>query len=268
MDNDLRIFRKHRKQMIYVFLPAVFFLLFSIVYNPLDILGYYSFGGFTPAVHMVMLSCIIIVTELITRGAVTHIVKKKTYKWSDGFLWCALEVFAIACFFGLYTSLFKKEPFFSVIRDCLNFAYLILVYPYIILALVEVIRNKKADLDFKGASDTEGLMKFYDEHKRLKLTIDKNDILSIAADFNYININYLEGDKIKTFLLRNSMKSQEENAANHGMVRCHRSYFVNPAHVKLLSKEKGGLISAVLDTKEPFTVPVSKQYYGALASLL
>lgn len=268
MDYDFRIYRKHRDQMTCVILPAVFFLFFCLVYNPFQILGYYGFGGFKPAVHIVMLSCIIIVSELLSRGAVTYVIRNKTYKWWNGIIWCLLEIFIIACFFGLYTSLFRKVAFFSILKDCLKFSFLTLIYPYVILALVEVLRNKRSDLDFKGASDTEGLMKFYDEHKRLKLTIDKNDILSIAAEFNYININYLEGDKIKTFLLRNSMKSQEENASNHGMVRCHRSYYVNPSHVKMLSKEKGGLISAVLDTKEPFTVPVSKQYYAALASML
>lgn len=60
--------------------------------------------------------------------------------------------------------------------------------------------------------------------------------------------------------------------AQHGrnrlfIVRCHRSYFVNSARVQALQKDKE-FTYAVLDVPNAHRVPVSKNYYDALAALL
>ena len=55
---------------------------------------------------------------------------------------------------------------------------------------------------------------------------------------------------------------------HHGLVRCHRSYFVNPAHVELLKKDASGYALAQLDCEGAKNIPVSKKYYDALVSLL
>ena len=54
----------------------------------------------------------------------------------------------------------------------------------------------------------------------------------------------------------------------HGLVRCHRSYFVNPAHVELLKKDESGYALAHLDCDGAKNIPVSKKYYDSLVSLL
>ena len=51
-------------------------------------------------------------------------------------------------------------------------------------------------------------------------------------------------------------------------MRCQRSYFVNPAHVKVLWKDKEGFIFADLDVPDLPSIPVSKQYYDTIAALL
>jgi len=115
---------------------------------------------------------------------------------------------------------------------------------------------------------TDSLVKFYDEHKRLKLTIDPAAVISIQADANYVVIRYMDTDRVKEFMLRASMKSVENTVAQHGLVRCHRSYFVNPKYVKLLSKNKDGMITAELLHPEVPSIPVSKQFYQQLSELL
>ena len=70
------------------------------------------------------------------------------------------------------------------------------------------------------------------------------------------------------FVLRSSMKSIEELCASHSLVRCHRSYIVNPEHVRILRKDSRGLLFADLDTPEPVSVPVTKTYYDRLAELI
>ena len=64
------------------------------------------------------------------------------------------------------------------------------------------------------------------------------------------------------------MKSFESDAAKHGFVRCHRSYYVNPRHVKLLSRGKDGIIYTEFIREGVSRIPVSKQYYQKLADML
>ena len=63
------------------------------------------------------------------------------------------------------------------------------------------------------------------------------------------------------------MKALESLCEGKGLVRCHRSYIINPSHVKALSKGKEGLIEAEMDIECP-PIPVSKRMYDDLSSLL
>ena len=67
--------------------------------------------------------------------------------------------------------------------------------------------------------------------------------------------------------LRNTMKRMEETCLKGGLVRCHRSYFVNSARVQALQKDKE-FTYAVLDVPNAHRVPVSRNYYDSLAALL
>ncbi len=268
MNTALRMTKGALPQLIYALLSPAFFIAFTMLYNPFDIKGYFGFGNLGYGFHLLMLSCIILLTLLLTRGLFMLLSRNADLKWWQYALWCLGEAFAVSCFMALYTTLFRtpEANFFQVEADCMKYSFLILVYPYIFLVMWQVISNKENDILSKD-EDT-GLVKFYDEHKRLKLTIDGNSVLYISAEFNYVNINYIESGKVKSFMLRNSMKSMEANAQEHGLFRCHRSYYVNPRHITMISKGKEGQIHAVLDTPDAINVPISKQYYDRLTAML
>ena len=63
------------------------------------------------------------------------------------------------------------------------------------------------------------------------------------------------------------MKRIEELCEKNGIVRCHRSYFVNKTHIKALQKDKDN-IYAILDEPATERIPVSKNYYDHLSALL
>ena len=64
------------------------------------------------------------------------------------------------------------------------------------------------------------------------------------------------------------MKSIDEICQENGLVRCHRSYYINPSYVKVLRKDKEGVILAEIDSTNNIRIPVSKTYYNHLAELL
>lgn len=271
MNNIFRTARGFWPQFVYVLVMPLFFMAFSLVYNPFGIVEYCNFGVLSYGTHLVIFSVIIFLVLLITRTIFLFVSRKYHIKWWRYVLWCIGEAMFCSLFIALYVTLFRwKEaiPYFHVVSECMRFVFLSLLYPYVFLSMWQIIHNKDADLEFKEAVSENSAMRFYDEHKRLKLTIDKSAVLCIKSEFNYLSIFYVDGGNVKNFLLRNSMRSQEENCAEHGILRCHRSYYVNPKHVKVLSRDAGGLTLAILDGPEPMSIPVSKQYYEELSSIL
>ena len=51
----------------------------------------------------------------------------------------------------------------------------------------------------------------------------------------------------------------------HGLLRCQRSYYINPNHIKVLRRDKEGVITAELDVPNQKSIPVSPKYYDAVA---
>ena len=103
---------------------------------------------------------------------------------------------------------------------------------------------------------------------RLKMSIDPAAVLYVSAEQNYVAVHYLDNDTPREFMLRASMKSIAGNPSCRFLVRCHRSYFVNPARIRLLSRNKLGVITAELVCRDVPPIPVSKQYYDQLSELL
>ena len=117
-------------------------------------------------------------------------------------------------------------------------------------------------------ANEEDLVRFADSTGRLKLVIANDVILYVEAQENYVSIHYMEGEKQKEYSLRQSMRGIEELMDKHGIIRCQRSYFVNPRHVTVLRRDKEGLIQAELDVTSSKPVPVSPKYYEQLSRLL
>ena len=267
MNTQLRIGKTYLSQLLYVALIPAFFVGFCFLYDPFGMKAFYQVGGMSFGFHFLMLACILLAILALTRLVFSALYKHIPFKWWHYVLWCFGETFIFACFMALYTTLFYGGQFnyFVALSKGFKFSYLILVYPYLFLCLIQVIRNKDSDLN---AEPSDTLVKFYDEHKRLKLSIDPGAVICIQADANYIIIKYMDAGRIKEFMLRASMKSIEQTVAGHGLVRCHRSYFHNPKYVKMLSKNKDGIITAELLHPEVDSIPVSKQFYQQLSELL
>ena len=267
MTSKLRVGKSYRSQLLYIVLVPAFFIGFCFLYNPFWMQEYFQAGGMGYGFHFVMLTTILMAILAITRLIFSALYKHIPFLWWHYIVWCFGEVFVFSFFMALYATLFHpgEAGYFAVLSRCFSYAYLILVYPYLFLILVQIIRNKNQDLN---AEPSDALLKFYDEHKRLKLSIDPAAVICIQADANYVIIRYMDAERVKEFLLRASMKSVENTVTQHGLVRCHRSYFVNPRFVKLLSKNKEGMITAELLQAEVPSIPVSKQFYKQLSELL
>lgn len=272
MNTPLRVSRGYASQVKYAVLMPAFFFMFIFVYTPFEFKEWFDVGGKSWTFHLLMLTLIMAGGLALTRLVFSFLYKYVPFKWWHYVVWCLGEVLFCSFFFALYSSLFYLKnggmSYFNSLSYCFQFTFMTMIYPYLTAILLRIIDNKSKDIEAAGKEPEEGLVKFYDEHKRLKLTIDPSAILYVGADANYIKIHYLESDRVRVYQLRNSMKSFEADARKHGLVRCHRSYYVNPRHIKVLSRGKDGIIYTEFTRDGLERIPVSKQYYDQLADML
>lgn len=256
-----------RKHLITAFAIPFFFAIFIIAYNPFYLADLVDYGVYPPAVHMILLSCTLMVTLVISR-LIYHFVEKANgrLKWWQDMIWCISEVFAASFFVALYMSLFSHVLYFECLAYAIGIMYAVLIFPYSILCLTEALVYRVEE--GKTEKDPQNIIHFYDENKKLKLVIAASSVLFIKADDNSVRIHYIDAGKLKVFPLRTSMRSLEDLALKYHLVRCQRSYYVNPSHVKILRKDSDGFIFADLSIEGIESIPVSKTYYDNLSSIL
>ena len=249
--------------LLHVFAMPVFFLGFILVYQSQWMNEFLDAG---PGIifNTLMLTSILIVIVGASRIVMTASGRNIRLSWWQYALWSGGEIFVFSCFAALYMALiYGTYGYFPALGECLRLSFATISYPYIIFAILfALIRPDEEEVS------EENLVRFTDTTGRLKLVIAHDVILFIEAKENYVSVHYMEGEKQKEYTLRQTMRGIEELMEKHGIIRCQRSFFVNPRHVKVLRRDKEGFIQAELDILNSCPVPVSPKYYEQLSKML
>ena len=252
--------------LLHVLVIPIFFLSFVLIYQSEWMVSFLNMGMDSGRLvfNVLMLMCILIGVLCASRIPMTVCRRRLHLTWFPYVLWSMAEVVVFACFAALYMALmYGNYGYFAALGDCMLLAVATITYPYIIITAVTCATYP----DEKEAAE-EDLVRFADNTGRLKLVVANNVILYVEAQENYVSIHYMEGEQHKEYSLRKSMRGIEELMDKHGIIRCQRSYFVNPRHVKVLRRDKEGMIQAELDIPNIAAVPVSPKYYEQLSKLL
>ncbi len=257
-------FRKLTTQAIYVVAVPLSFFAFLLIYRPFDIDEQLQFGRFSFGVHLTLLACILMGSTLLMRTlffVVRSRIDRLTY-----YFWCLLEITVAALFAALYVWLMegREAPYFVVVARVYGWMFPVLIFPYVIVALALFLT---AQYRLAAEEPVEARMRFYDDRKNLKLAVNTASVLCIAAEENYVCVHYLDGEELRKVVLRGSMRGLEPLCTTHGLLRCHRSYYLNPRRVKALRKGRDGGFVADMDGA-PQEIPVSKRYYEFVAKAL
>ena len=250
--------------LLHVLGMPVFFLGFILIYESRWIIEFLDTGTGMVVFNTLMLTSILMGVVGISRIVMVVVAKHHKISWWQYSLWSFAEVFVFSCFAALYMALiYGTYGYFPAFAKCFQLSVATLCYPYIIFAILfALIRPDEEEMA------EENLVRFVDSTGRLKLVIAHDVILYIKAQENYVSIHYMEGNTHKEYLLRQSMRGIEDLMARHGIIRCQRSYFVNPRHVAVLRRDKEGFIQAELDVDSNRPVPVSPKYYEQLSKML
>lgn len=128
----------------------------------------------------------------------------------------------------------------------------------------ELVSMRRRFASESQSAPLEQSINFYDKGGRLSFSTRFANVLYIEAADNYANIHYLNGDKEDTFILHNSLKDLEKEYSGMGLLRCHRGYMVNVVNVKLMRKERSGLVLELATSAK--AIPVSKSYVSAVTA--
>jgi hypothetical protein len=250
--------------LLHVIALPVFFLGFILIYDSFWMDEFLSVQKDMTVFNTLMLTCILLGIMCASRIPLTVFRTRLNWSWWKYSLWSIGEIFVFSCFAALYMALvYGHYGYFPALGECLRLSFATLSYPYIMFALLFAVIRPDED-----AVPEEDLVRFTDNTGRLKLVIAHDVILYIEAQENYVSVHYMEGEKMKEYSLRQSMKGIEDIMGRHGIIRCQRSYFVNPRHVKVLRRDKEGFIQAELDIANSKPVPVSPKYYEQLSKML
>lgn len=255
-----------RSNLVFVIVLPVFWLSFVLLYQPSVLIGLLDMGSGMLNFNATIIMCILLAVMIFSRGVLIAIHRTLKMNWFKFIVWEFVELLMMSFFMALYMALMYQGQYtyFQMVGQCLFYLMVICVYPYVIFDVAFAYQGK---LEEDTLYD-DSLMRFVDGTQKLKLMIASSAVLYIEADENYVHVRYVEGEKLKDYPLRASMKSLEELMQKHGLIRCQRSYYINPQHIKVLRRDKEGMISAELDIPNQKSIPVSPRYYDSLAKWL
>ena len=258
------IFRRFIPQLLHMVVLPIFFFAFMLIHRSLGIeafLGHEWFG-----VHLTIVSCIILLCIGLTRIAYYFLPLQVNY--SLYIFWCLVELVFTSFFVALYLWLVmdKPMPYFEFVTSSFKFLFFTQMIAYVLLGMSLRLYDYHQRASEPELFTTQR-MRFYDNQHNLKLVLTPTSVIYISAEENYVNIFYKENDRVRDYSLRSSMKALDEICQENGLVRCHRSFYINPAQVKVLRKDKDGIMYAEMNA-DVRHIPVSKTYYGQLSEML
>lgn len=254
--------------VIHSLVIPLFTFVFILYYRPYVVYNFMNMENASFGFNSTILFCIIIVSVSITRWGLFALGRCRNISSISYLLWCIGEILIASLFCALYLVLMSRgeHTFFEISGISILGLLTIMVYPYGVLWLCfeRYLRNGETTTSI----DENSLIRFYDEYKKLRFVIAHEAIIFIKSEENYVQIHYLDKNRTKKFVLRSSMRALEEDLSKKGLVRCHRSYFINPAYIKIVHRGDSGLIVAELNQDGFESIPISRKYQGEIMKLL
>lgn len=249
-----------------IIFTASFALVFINLYSPFGVKYWFTVTkwGLLLYSSLVILTGVLVV--VISRVLMYQYCKRNIVSYWLYFVWVLGEVFFMALFYALFEkNILKDNRFFAdILKVSVQNTALVLLLPYSALWLFFSWKDKKQQLEqliqgYPLVDNAKNMIPFHDEKGILRFSVKLENLLYLEASDNYVNVHYLNKEKVGRLLLRNSMKNVEEGLKGTEVIRCHRSYMVNFEKIKVIRKEKDGL-RLEFDLPLTLDIPVSKSF--------
>lgn len=256
----------HKKNIVrQVVFTASFALVFINIYKPFSSSSWYNVSEFMFFVYSSLIILTGVMVVVISRVIMYLYSRQHSISYYKYGLWVFLEILFMSLFYTIYTiSVNRERDTMEVFESSIINTTLVLLLPYASFWLYLGWRESTEKLKMFQSSDKEnnekvGNISFKDERGVLRFSVAKDDVIYIESSDNYVTIHYSNKGKVKNYLLRNRLKNLEKELLDYNIIRCHRTYLVNLDRVKVLRKEREGII-AEFELPDARDISVSKSY--------
>lgn len=268
-----------KSQLVWnVTFAALFSLVFLLVSVPFSHNAWFKLGtsvafGFTVTFFMIALAVVI-----ISKTVMYKLKGRLEMLMSHYVIWNVVEIIMVCALYTAFTYFADRSgrimldgiSLVNVFFNSLVYCAVSLGVPYIFSGMYFAINDKDNTIrlmNFGNVVSDEAIspvdekkITLFDNNGILKLSVSSSNLYYIESDDNYIKVWYKDSKGLlKQYMLRCRLKTVEESFQDSDLMRCHRKYIVNMAHVKILSKEKDGYLLE-LDADKIDPIPVTKTY--------
>jgi hypothetical protein len=247
----------------------VFSVIFLNIYEPFNIGRWYSDSGLIKFLRLSSYGFVIAIVFLFTQFPLRRIFHLQEFKVKNYITWLIIEIALI----NLVYIFLYGNPIGNFMNDLgfsLKYTLLSIWLPYSFAILIVYYKNQRDEIKTlkttAGKPTEKRLIIFKDENGKIKFSVVTNDLLLLESTDNYVSVYYILQNKVQRKLLRNSLKNLEQMLKESAIIRCHRSFMVNPANVEFMQK-KGKKLNIKIKHFER-SIPVSEKYSSPFLDFL
>ncbi len=259
---------------------GVFVFLFLLIFQPFG-LNYYGDGlvGLTLGYGLTCFTSMVILNILIP-NAFSNLFNEEKWTVSKQIGWSLINVSSIGLANLLYSNVVGVANF--SIESLIRFEIYTIALALFPLLLFIITNYKRLTARFEKSAKliNNSILQFQQKNNNKAdfITIESDnisenlrvpiqDILFIQSSDNYITVNYKKKDETCSKVLRNTLKSVENQLEIYpNIFRCHKSYLVNLSKVNHISGNAQGFKLHLELVKE--LIPVSRLHNKTIKNKL
>lgn len=268
------IYSRANQISMILFVP-IFALIFINLYRPLDFdriddsfLKAFAISR-EARVQLITLMMVLggMVIAAASRAIMSFYTRRYTMTYIGYIIWIFGELLAMATALTLATLLTDTtKSITELFKNSFVKTFLIVFIPYALSYIYFIwqenlreLRSLRKQIERDETVLQKAYIQILDEKGEMRLSVRRENLVMIESADNYVCVYYLNGDKTKKVLVRNTLGRVAEHLNGSRIVRCHRSYMVNLDHAKILHRDKEGVFIEIGIEGIP-DIPISRTY--------
>lgn len=269
LNKNFSLLDKKEDRYLLIGVVFVFCIIFLNIFEPFNIGRWYSDSGFIKFLRLSSYGLVIAIVFLFTQFPLRKFFNIAAFKFKTFLLWLFIEIALI----NLGYIILYGNPIGNFVNDLgfsLKYTLLSIWLPYSFAILIVYYKNQREEIESLKTNANKPaekrLIVFKDENGKIKFSVVANDLLLLESTDNYVSVLYILQNKVQRILLRNTLKNMEEMLKENAIIRCHRSFMVNPSNVEFMQKEGKKLNIKIKHLDK--SIPVSEKYSSPFLDFL
>lgn len=261
-----------KRVVIKAFWVGLFITAFLYFFKPFG----FQNARFSIAAYTIVFGLITFVTIILFEWVVSNWfgLSRDNDSWTL-WKWMVLTLVLIFCIsIGNYVFMLYLESASFSLRGLVQMTistFVLGIFPTVVSGLLIQIKaikkNEKQALQVRPQnikeSETKNTIKLLGQNADQFIEFTSDQLLFVEAQSNYVSIALSENQKLRKESIRNTIQNVHNQVPSNLLIRCHRSFLVNPMKIKSARGNAQGLRLTIegLPNEE---IPVSRSYIKSI----